>query len=152
MHIMMHAQGSAASATSHWTQHQSQCLKQGMQVTASQEADDGSMQDLLLIRKMSSRCMCNSASLDRTWVELQDQVVREYAHFLKSRRKGAETAAGEPADSVSQQQQQQQQRAGRKTTKSAEQDRGGLQQQKAAKQQKVLHGQKICKKNKVNVI
>lgn len=120
-----------------------------MQVTASQEADDGSMQDLLLIRKTSSRCMCNSASLDRTWIELQEQVVREYAHFLKSRKKDDKTAAAtkmivDPADSGSQQQ---------RKAKTAERDHSGLQQpKKARKQQKVLDGSKICKKNKVNVI
>ena len=86
-------------------------------------------------------------------MELQDQVVREYAHFLKSRRGDAKTAAAttdtaEPADSGL----HQQQKARRKTTKTAEQDHGGLQQQKATKQQKVSHAQKICKKNKVNVI
>lgn len=43
------------ASTMHWTQQQVQRIRQGMRVAASPEADDGSLRDLLLIRRTSSR-------------------------------------------------------------------------------------------------
>lgn len=69
----------------HWMQQQAQRIRSGLTVTGCHEADQGSMTDLLFVRRMPSRCMCNSASEDRTWVELQEDVVKAYASWLSKR-------------------------------------------------------------------
>lgn len=68
----------------YWTQQQAQRIRNGLHVAGSHEADEGSTGDLLLVRKIPSKCMCNSSSGDRTWVELQEDVVRGYSSWLRS--------------------------------------------------------------------
>lgn len=68
----------------YWTQQQAQRIRDGLHVAGSHEADEGSTADLLLVRKIPSKCMCNSSSEDRTWVELQEAVVRGYSSWLRS--------------------------------------------------------------------
>lgn len=41
------------------------------------------------------RCMCNSASEDRTWVELREEATKEYAGWLKSLSAAAKASSQE---------------------------------------------------------
>jgi hypothetical protein len=76
---VMHEGGTAL----HWTETQVERLRRGMSVASCYDAEKASKKDLQMLRKVPSCCMCNSASKDRTWVELRESTVREYAAWLK---------------------------------------------------------------------
>lgn len=100
----------------HWMQQQVQRIQSGLLVTGCHEADQGSMADLTFVRRTPSRCMCNSASEDRTWVELQEETVRAYSSWLlkRSSRDGQAPVDAAAAESSSSLQEEKNEKKGKK--------------------------------------
>lgn len=57
-------------------------LRSRRPVFATPEADAASKADLRRARKVASKHMCCSSTEDRTWVELTEDVVKEYRQWL----------------------------------------------------------------------
>lgn len=83
-----------------WMEKQVARIQRGKPVSCSEEANEASMADLEAARKVASKLMCSSATGDRTWVELKEATVREYAAWVRG-------ASAVPGKKRQQQQQQQ---------------------------------------------